>query len=197
MLDHEAALAHLPQRHARRERADGGHLALSELEQLAHVFGHTRPVAGETCMACAVTAGTEDLPGGRIHETADWIVEHSIGPLNLGTLIVKPRRHVEHVADLSDAEVAEMGPLLRRTAKVVTDLVGPDQVYVCLWSHRGGRPAHIHWVVQPVTRALMAEVNQFGPDLQSTLFAKGEQPDRDEVEAFAARARQFMASPIG
>jgi diadenosine tetraphosphate (Ap4A) HIT family hydrolase len=152
-------------------------------------------VAISTCVACKLADGTEDLPGGRIHQTPGWVVEHCVGPLGVGTLIVKPRRHVTHVADLNDAEAAEMGPLLRRTARVVAELVNPDQVYVCLWSHRGGRPAHIHWVVQPVTRSLMDEIGRHGPGLQAALFARGEQPDRGEVEAFAADARQHLASP--
>ena len=35
--------------------------------------------------------------------------EHCVGPLGVGSLIVKPVRHVLHVADLDDAEVVEMG----------------------------------------------------------------------------------------
>ena len=122
-------------------------------------------------------------------------MEHCIGPLGVGTLIVKPKRHVVHVADLTQSEAAEMGPLLQRTACAVTNLIGPDQVYVCLWSHAGARSVHIHWVVQPVTRALMDELGQRGPGLQEAMFQRGEQSDRGEVEAFAARARQVLAAP--
>lgn len=74
------------------------------------------------------------------------------------------------------------------------NLIGPDQVYVCLWSHADARPVHIHWVVQPVTRALMDEFGQHGPGLQVAMFQRDEQPDRSEVEAFAARARQALAA---
>jgi diadenosine tetraphosphate (Ap4A) HIT family hydrolase len=136
-----------------------------------------------------------DLPGGRVHETAGWIVEHCIGPLGAGTLIVKPKRHVVHVADLTGDEAAEMGPLLRRTARTITDLLGPEQVYVCLWSHAGGRPVHIHWVVQPVTRALMDDLGRLGPGLQEAMFERRRPSDRSEVEAFAARARAVLAAP--
>ena len=34
-------------------------------------------VAG--CLACDLTAGRLPLPGGRIHETDYWIVEHCVG----------------------------------------------------------------------------------------------------------------------
>lgn len=39
-----------------------------------------------TCTACDLAAGTLPLPGGRIHETTHWLVEHCVGPLGLGTL---------------------------------------------------------------------------------------------------------------
>mgnify|MGYP006174812863 CR=1 FL=1 len=38
------------------------------------------------------------------------------------------------------------------SAAVVAELVQPDQIYVSLWSHAGGVPCHIHFVVQPITR---------------------------------------------
>lgn len=150
------------------------------------------PPAAPRCMACNLTAGAMDLPGGRIHETTGWVVEHCIGPLGVGTLIVKPKRHVVHVADLTGDEATEIGPLLQRTTRLVTDLIGPDEVYVCLWSHAGARPGHIHWVVQPVTRTAVDEWGQHGPGLQVAMFDRGEQPNRDAVEAFAARARRAL-----
>ena len=127
-----------------------------------------------------------------IAETAHWIVEHTVGPLPLGTLIVKPRRHVAHVADLDEAEAHELGPLLRRAADTVTKLVEPDQVYVCLWSHMGGRPVHIHFLVQPTTRALMGEMGVYGPHLSVALFDAERYPSRDEIVAFAGRARPLL-----
>ena len=100
---------------------------------------------------------------GLLHRTDRWIVEMCLGPLGLGALIVKPERHVVHVADVDDEEATELGPLLREAARVVTDLIDPDQVYVSLWSHAGGVPVHIHHVVQPVTRAMVEEFGR-GPE---------------------------------
>jgi ATP adenylyltransferase len=146
------------------------------------------------CLACDLAEGRLDLPGGLIDETGHWLVEHCVGPLGVGTLIVKPRRHVVHVWELTRAEANELGPLLRRVSGVLSDLVEPDQIYVDLWSHAGGTPVHIHWVVQPVTRSLMDELGVYGPELQMVMFERGEQPARDEVEAFAAAVRERLAS---
>jgi diadenosine tetraphosphate (Ap4A) HIT family hydrolase len=134
------------------------------------------------------------LPGGRIHETPNWLVEHCVGPLGVGTMIVKPRRHVLRLWELDEAEAAELGPLLRRVAGAVAALKRPDQVYVCLWSHRGVVPRHIHFVVQPITRALMEEHGGIhGPSLQKEMFRRRELPDPGEVERFADAARTHLA----
>src|SRR5690242_21829776 len=89
-------------------------------------------------LACDLTAGRRDLPGGLIHDAGGWRVEHCVGPLGVGTLLVKPKRHVTRVAELTMDEAQEQGPLLCRCAAVVDSLVEPEQTYICLWSHAGG-----------------------------------------------------------
>jgi diadenosine tetraphosphate (Ap4A) HIT family hydrolase len=148
----------------------------------------------EGCLACDLLEGRRDLPGGVILDAGRWIVNHCIGPLGVGTLIVVPRRHVVHVWELDDGEARELGPLLRRVSAVLAELVRPEQVYVGLWSHAGARPVHVHWVVQPVTRALMDEMGEYGPHLQTAMFDRGEPPPRDEVEEISERARRLLAA---
>ncbi|MEU5847622.1 HIT family protein [Saccharopolyspora shandongensis] len=147
-----------------------------------------REASGE-CLACDLASGAARLPGGRVHQTESWVVEHCIGPLGVGTLLVKPFRHVLHIAELTDAESAELGPLLRRVAAAVEEVVRPEQVYVCLWSHSGGTPGHIHFVVQPATRDLMERFDGYGPKLQMAMFTDGAMPNEAEVEAICARFR--------
>jgi diadenosine tetraphosphate (Ap4A) HIT family hydrolase len=143
----------------------------------------------EGCLACDLAEGRLPLPGGLIYETANWFVEHTVGPLGVGTLILKPRRHVTRVSELTDDEAHELGRLLRRCAAVVDELIKPEQVYTCLWSHAGGTPVHIHYVVQPATRELMDRYGAYGPDLQVGMFHDDVQPPPADVEAFADRAR--------
>jgi diadenosine tetraphosphate (Ap4A) HIT family hydrolase len=148
-------------------------------------------VAG--CIACDLTHGRRELPGGRVYETTHWIVEHCVGPLGLGALIVKPARHVVTVGSLSDAEAAELGPVLRRSAAVVDTLLEPEQVYIGLWSHAGRARGHIHFVVQPATTALIEEIGDYGPHLQARLFDRDVVPDVADVGAFCLRARVAFA----
>jgi diadenosine tetraphosphate (Ap4A) HIT family hydrolase len=147
----------------------------------------------EGCLACDLTEGRRDLPGGTIFETGGWIVEHCVGPLGVGTLVVKPRRHVVHLWELTEEEADALGPLLVRVGTVVADLTRPEQVYVALWSHSGGVPGHIHFVVQPVTRRRMDEYDQlYGPMLQLAMFERSEPLDRTETESFAHTARAAL-----
>jgi diadenosine tetraphosphate (Ap4A) HIT family hydrolase len=142
------------------------------------------------CLACDLAEGRLPLPGGVIYESPSWVVEHCVGPLGVGTLLVKTKWHVTRVSQLTDEEAAEIGPLLRRTAAVVDQLLAPEQVYTWLFSHADAKPAHLHYVVQPATRALMDEFGgEYGPQLTSAMFARREFPDAAEVAEFAERAR--------
>jgi diadenosine tetraphosphate (Ap4A) HIT family hydrolase len=147
----------------------------------------------DDCIACLLTSGRLPPPGGRIHRTTYWIVEHCVGALGVGALIVKPERHVLHVADLIDGEAAELGPLLRDAARVTTALTSPEQVYVSLWSHAGGEPGHIHYVVQPITRVVMDEFG-YGPRVHVEMFAADRPLDLDAVGVFAEEARRLFAA---
>lgn len=148
----------------------------------------------DDCMACHLADGRRPLPGGRIFRTHHWLVEHCVGPLGLGTLIVKPERHVTSVANLTDDEAAELGPRLRRASAVAGQLVSAEQTYNCLWSHAGGVPGHLHYVVQPVTSEQLATFQAHGPSLQVAMFSRGETPQEADVDRVAERARQAFAS---
>jgi ATP adenylyltransferase len=153
-------------------------------------------VAG--CLGCDLLAGRRDLPGGFVHETVSWVVNHVVGPMNLGTLIVGPREHVAAVADLDDSAIAELGPVLRDTARVVEALCRPEQTYVCLWSHGAGARKHLHFAVQPVTTALVARYGGIRAEqLQARMLASEDEPDPADVKLFCDRAREFFRAING
>jgi diadenosine tetraphosphate (Ap4A) HIT family hydrolase len=145
------------------------------------------------CIACDLTHDRRPLPGGRILVAGRWVVEHCVGPFGLGALIVKPARHVVHMAELTAEESAELGPLLQRTSAAITEVVRPEQVYVCLWSHQDARPGHLHFVVQPAMRADMDRFDAYGPRLQMAMLAAGETPPADDVARVCDRLRAELA----
>ncbi|UCG93242.1 MAG: hypothetical protein JSV97_05975 [candidate division WOR-3 bacterium] len=144
------------------------------------------------CLACDLITGKLDLPGGRIYATNYWVVEHCIGPLEVGTLIVKPKRHCIQFWELDDEEIKELGPLLHKVSATIKTILSPDQVYICLWSHKDWKPGHIHFVLQPVWNHSRQKHQRPGPFLQVDMFTADEKPRREEVEAFAKRAREVM-----
>lgn len=132
-------------------------------------------------------------PGGFVWKSPWWVVDHCVGPLGVGTLIVKPVRHVTAVGDLDDAEALELGLLLRNVSAVVKRLAEADQVYVTLWSHAAWKPGHIHWVVQPVEARMREVYSHPGPTLQHEMFEQNQQIDLRAAEVFAGRARDALA----
>ncbi|MFJ2699679.1 HIT family protein [Streptomyces rochei] len=148
------------------------------------------------CLACDLSAGRAPLPGGTVLRTGGWVVEHCVGPFGAGTLVVKPVRHVVHVAGLTAGESGALGPLLQRVSAAVTEVMAPEQVYVCLWSHAGGVPGHIHFVVQPVGGADLTRFDAFGPALQVAMGQAGCFPDAAEVERVCDRLREALG-PTG
>lgn len=148
----------------------------------------------EPCLGCDLLSGATDAPGGFVYETDRWVVNHCVGPLGLGTLVVAPRRHVVRVSDLDRQEVEELGQVLHRSASVLDDLLSPTQVYVCLWSHGETGPKHLHWVVQPVSEAVVRRHGgKRSEALQLAMFQAEEYPPDVEVVAFCVAARVAFA----
>ena len=145
------------------------------------------------CYACNLANGIENLIGGLIAETKLWRVEHCMGSLGVGTMIVKPKRHVLYVWELSKPEAEEMGLILKEASRVVKAITDCDQTYICLWSHAGWTPGHIHYVVQPAYNSQKGQFSNPGPALQMEMFAKKEPLVVPEVEAFCEKARTVFS----
>lgn len=148
------------------------------------------------CLACDLTAGREPLPGGSILQTEHWAVEHCVGPLGVGTLIVKPLRHVTRFADLTLAESPEFGPLVQRVSAAILAETGADQTYICEWSHAGWEPVHIHFVVQPAWNSQREKYPRPGPFLQTAIFEANAPLDPKAVAAFCDRMRDWLANEV-
>ncbi len=144
------------------------------------------------CLACDLITGAVDLPGGRIYESGYWVVEHCVGPLPAGTLILKPFRHVTHVYELTEDEVAELGPMLQQVSQAVELATAADQVYICLWSHAGWQPGHIHFVLQPAWNSQNLRYSNPGPSVQVEMFEANEYPDTQEVIDMSSRVSTML-----
>jgi len=145
------------------------------------------------CLGCDLLSGRRPVPGGIVYQSPWWVVNHVVGPLNVGTLVVVPREHVTAVSDLAEEAAVELGPLLRRTTQVIEALTAPEQTYVCMWSHGEAQRKHLHFVVQPVTTTLMDRHGGLRSEqLQAAMFNSGEHPDPVKVEEFCRQARDLF-----
>jgi diadenosine tetraphosphate (Ap4A) HIT family hydrolase len=108
----------------------------------------------ESCSLCAELAGRIPAPGGVVFRNEWWEVAHHTGPwTDPGELIVKTRRHVESLAELTPGEAAAIGPILRAAVAAVERVVRPERVYVASY---GERVRHVHFFLLPRTAALPA-----------------------------------------
>ncbi len=134
------------------------------------------------CLACDVLAGKVTPPGGVIYDDQYWRVDHSTSPVVLpGFLIIKPRRHVEHIALLTAEEMAAFGPLLRNTSRALAHVLHPVKIYAASF---GESVAHVHWYVLP----RMPDMPASGIEVLQRLFS--EKPWAASDEEAAAIAEQ-------
>ena len=100
-------------------------------------------------MACRANRGELTPPGGVIWDDGLWRLEHQLMPAVLpGWLILKTVRHVESLAELSDAEARALGPLLSRATKALEFATGADRVYAALFAE-AIRHVHFHLIPRP------------------------------------------------
>ncbi len=150
----------------------------------------------DDCLACQLTNGQIELPGGIISKSRYWVVEHCRGPYPVGTLIVKPFRHCVHPWELTLEESAELGLVIKRVSGAINAVSCPDQIYICLWSHADWVPGHIHFVLQPVSGLSKEKHVKPGPYLQVDLGRESIRPSKEDIEDYCSKIRDVISRRI-
>ena len=119
----------------------------------------------ENCLACDIITGKKKAPGGIIYENEYWMVDHSVPALIPGFLIIKPKRHCEQIAQLSEKEMASFGPIVHRTCQALSQVVNPEKVYVASF---GEYVKHVHFFVIPRTSDMPAN----GSDIMKAMWVE-------------------------
>lgn len=156
------------------------------------------------CVSCDILAGITAEPGGTIHEDEFWHVGSYAGRFSVwrGFLIVKLKRHVTQLADLTPAEAAAMGPVVQRCCQALDQVLKPAKVYVCSF---GDGVEHVHWWLLPRPAEMRAGMHAvfFQLDARLALARLGFQHfslPPGEVAGIADRLREALASaenPVG
>ncbi|MDQ3870284.1 MAG: HIT family protein [Chloroflexota bacterium] len=72
---------------------------------------------GAGCVFCAIVAGT--APASVVHDAADVLAFLDIRPITPGHLLVIPKRHARHLADLDEAVGERMYRVAARLARAL------------------------------------------------------------------------------
>jgi diadenosine tetraphosphate (Ap4A) HIT family hydrolase len=136
------------------------------------------------------------VPGGVIYQDDFWHVDSVVPPVIWrGFLIVKLKRHCEHLAELTPEESAALGPVLRGTCAAVTEALQPAKVYVCSF---GDGVKHVHFWVLPRPRKMRPGMHAVMLNLDARSFltkrlgVKRWVVGDQEVAEIAARIRERM-----
>ena len=82
-----------------------------------------------------------------ILRTPRWDVVHAFGTSVEGWMVLVVRRHITSVADLTDDEAAELGPLARDVSRALHDVLGCPKTYVVQFAEHEHHPhVHVHLI---------------------------------------------------
>ena len=140
------------------------------------------------CEACRLVARRDhgEAPAwDNILRTERWDLVHAYGSTLEGWLVLVTRRHVSVVADLSDDEAAELGPLLQHVSRALHATIGCPKTYVAQFAED---PLHQHVHVHVIPRATRTSLRISG--------AIGSSPAR-EVIIRRCPSATGMTSPPG
>lgn len=75
--------------------------------------------------------GADPPPGGWLIADGEWLVGHGPAHMSLpGTLRIESRRHFTDFAEMTGAEAASFGPLLRLLYRAVREATGAERVHL-------------------------------------------------------------------
>jgi histidine triad (HIT) family protein len=142
----------------------------------------------EKCIGCEVIRGTIKTPGGFIYQDEFWTVTHSISsegaPLK-GMLILQPRRHCTHLAELASGEIENLGLLLRETCRSIQEILRPAKIYAC---SVGEGVKHVHFMMMPRMDGMPIGAELFKQVIEQQKWACS----FEDATGFAIKARYLL-----
>lgn len=128
------------------------------------------------CLFCKIIRGT--IPSARVLETDQVVAFLDINPINHGHLLLVPRAHHAHLAELPDEIAAHAGSLLPRLCRAVAAATGAHGFNVIMNNGRvaGQTIDHGHWHIIP----------RFPDDALHWPWPQGKYA-RDELDGMKAR----------
>lgn len=131
-----------------------------------------------------------------IARSPGWDVAHSFDTSVEGWTVLVLRRHAASIAELTDQEAAELGPLLKAVSQGLVAVTGCEKAYVAQFAES---PLHRHVHFHVVPRAADLPEDQRGPRIFARLGRpEGERVSEARMEAIAAALHiQLAARGVG
>jgi len=102
----------------------------------------------DDCWSCTQHAAPAPPQRERVVLTEHWHAAHAFNSTLPGWLVLLPNRHVGAFTDLTEAEAAEMGPLVRRLSAALSEVTGCVKTYLMQFSEAEGF-SHLHLHLVP------------------------------------------------
>jgi len=112
-----------------------------------------------------------------ILRSSQWDVVHAYGTSIEGWMVLVVRRHITAVAELTDEEARDMGPLIKRVSRALQDVVGCAKTYVAQFAEHPLHP-HVHVHVIPSSPDQADELR--GPGVFNALGVPEDQCVRED-----------------
>ncbi len=128
----------------------------------------------------------------RIARTPGWDLVHAYDSAIEGWMVLVVRRHITAVAELSDAEAQELGPLLKQVSHTLHEVVGCAKTYVAQFAESPHHP-HVHVHVIPRSGEQADELR--GPRIFSQLgVPEGRRVPEARMHEIAAAMRAHLSA---
>ncbi|HEX5803547.1 MAG TPA: histidine triad nucleotide-binding protein [Azospira sp.] len=98
----------------------------------------------ESCIFCKIVRG--EIPSRKVYEDEDLLAFNDIAPARPVHILVIPKRHVESLAQVTDADAPVLGKMLAVANRLATEQGSPDGFRIIINTGRVGHQEvpHLH-----------------------------------------------------
>ncbi|MCY4464040.1 MAG: HIT family protein [Chloroflexi bacterium] len=103
------------------------------------------------CMSCVLLRKRDEgeaPPWDSIYRSSYWDVAHAYNTSLLGWLVLIVRRHMQSLNELTIAEAADLGALLREVSQALKRHTGCQKTYIMQFAESADHP-HVHFHIVP------------------------------------------------
>ncbi len=120
--------------------------------RLSYVTAPKKPSTADGCFICNGLSQQKDRENHIVLRTDFSVVVLNRFPYNNGHLLVAPKSHKGHIAELTGEEGQDIMAILSRMVGILDGLMHPDGYNIGLNMGKAagaGLPGHLHWHIVP------------------------------------------------